>query len=650
MDGYSHEKRSFHRSISPPAKRSKQPVDLPRSKASTEASTPWTRTPLDPSLSAIRILHLRKGAGDSPIDVKLQVVTLDDRPYYEVLSYVWGNQSVTKRISVDGASFQATVNLLGFLHSLQEKSHQIELMTRIYRQANAAHVWFGTFDSRQFHTDLDRDALYTSLPSMTPEKWKSYEEEGSTSLDYWLKQEGFKCLSQREVERFATKCRTDIFRHTLEILDKMAKGDHLYTYPVVTPWWSRVWTLQEATLPRADPIVHAPPYSFHLSQLLDAVEMMWQHNDDICCKWFGNPVITSDRDDGAFGAAYTQCRAVHAQRKSLAEAVEDGQGVPLVLVTNATQRRTATEVHDHWFGVFGLLPERWQSQSEMFPRPKTPSELFSQYSSLLYLQSADRTLLSKARCHRRSTVDGLPSWAIDLSRSRKRSEGDGDRWDLYNACGPTTHDPRIEWPKLRDPVLAVRALQVSSVQACAEGLLSLSNTPEDLRCLVNDWLTLYRKLANQFDRDTFWRACFMDRNVQTHWLSRRRGPLNAARLQEIKDWWTAWNETHNHHDLTFDRRAGSIKRGRFHHKELRMNAEQTRSFVTSQGLPNMGPRDMRSGDDIYALAGCKALVVLRPISEEYRRGPTVVGLCFVDRWMYGRALQGKAVWRTMNLY
>jgi hypothetical protein len=76
--------------------------------------------------------------------------------------------------------------------------------------------------------------LYTSLPIMTPERWTSYEKEGATSLNYWIKQEGFRCLSQREVERFATKCRTDIFRHTLEVLDKMAEGDHLYTYPVVT--------------------------------------------------------------------------------------------------------------------------------------------------------------------------------------------------------------------------------------------------------------------------------------------------------------------------------------------------------------------------------------------------------------------------------
>lgn len=439
-------------------------------------------------------------------------------------------------------------------------------MTRIYRQANIAHVWFGAFDAKQFHTELNHNKKCTPLSAMTPEKWNQYELEGSTSLNYWLKQQGSRCLSQNEADTFAAQCQSDVFKHTLEILDQMPEGGHLYTYPVVTSvpdskhtrrytyhknwlavmdcihwlvtraWWSRVWTLQEATLPRIDPIVHAPPYSFRPSRLLDAVQTMWQHNNDICCKWFGSPVTTSYRDDGAFGAAYTQCRAVYAQRKSLAEAVENGQGVPLVLVTNAIQGREATEIHDHWFGIFRLLPEKWQSQSKMFSTPNTSAALFSQYSSLLYFQSADLTLLNKSSRQRQSIIAGLPSWAIDLSNPRIKSEEDNDRWDLYSACGKATYDPELEWPKLRDAILTVRAIHVSSVQACAERTLPIPNTPEHLRRLVIDWLVLYQKSATPFDRDAFWRACFMDRNVQTHWLVLRRGPLKADRLRDIKHW------------------------------------------------------------------------------------------------------------------
>lgn len=142
----------------------------------------------------------------------------------------------------------------------------------------------------------------------------------------------------------------------------------------------------------------------------------------------------------------------------------------------------------------------------------------------------------------------------------------------------------------------------------------------------------------------------MDRNVQRHWLERRKGPLSTVRLKDIKEWWAAWNSTRDHRDLSVDRKAGGTVRGRFHYKELRMNAEKLKFFVTSQGLPGMGPHDVQASDDIYAIAGCQALVVLRPSSMGDIERPTVVGLCFVDRWMYGRATQGGAVWKAMQVY
>ncbi|KAF2628375.1 HET-domain-containing protein, partial [Macroventuria anomochaeta] len=119
---------------------------------------------LDPAFSKIRILKLCQGADSSPIRCELQVVSLDDNPYYGALSYVWGDCNITKSIHVNEVRFEATANLFDFLHSLrlattdrylwadaicidqsneEEKSHQIGLMTRIYRQANEAHVWFG---------------------------------------------------------------------------------------------------------------------------------------------------------------------------------------------------------------------------------------------------------------------------------------------------------------------------------------------------------------------------------------------------------------------------------------------------------------------------------------------------------------------------
>ena len=49
---------------------------------------PWLETPLAADKNYIRLLKLEAGSGDGPIVCQLQVVSLDDDPYYEALSYV----------------------------------------------------------------------------------------------------------------------------------------------------------------------------------------------------------------------------------------------------------------------------------------------------------------------------------------------------------------------------------------------------------------------------------------------------------------------------------------------------------------------------------------------------------------------------------
>lgn len=47
-------------------------------------------TSLNPSLKEIRLLHLPPGGEDDEFHCTLSIVSLDDKPQYEALSYVWG--------------------------------------------------------------------------------------------------------------------------------------------------------------------------------------------------------------------------------------------------------------------------------------------------------------------------------------------------------------------------------------------------------------------------------------------------------------------------------------------------------------------------------------------------------------------------------
>jgi len=62
-------------------------------------------SPLDPNSAEIRLPELLPGAPNTPLYCKLIVVTLGRRPNFEALSYVWGDTTVKRSITVDGDVF-----------------------------------------------------------------------------------------------------------------------------------------------------------------------------------------------------------------------------------------------------------------------------------------------------------------------------------------------------------------------------------------------------------------------------------------------------------------------------------------------------------------------------------------------------------------
>ncbi|KAH7094266.1 heterokaryon incompatibility protein-domain-containing protein [Paraphoma chrysanthemicola] len=544
--------------------------------------TPWLATPLDPTRSYIRVLKLHRGVNNEGLACDLDIVDLDARPHFEVLSYVWGDASITEEVNVAGVSFQATTNLADFLRCLRlpdqervvwadaicidqsnpaEKSHQIGLMTEIYRHATEAHVWFGPFTDAWF-LDLAGNKDYQMAVELDDHGWAEYERHTNVALKYLVKQEGFRPIDEVELADFTARCENNIFQTTMETLDLMATDVHLYRYPCYSyregdngerqyrinkswlmmmdcirwllqrPWWSRVWTLQEAVLPKVDPFVHAPPFSFRLSRILRGVWSMIYHNNAICCKWYGGPATTSNRHSDTC-QPFHQAMTVYNQRDVLADG-EEGTGVPLELVVSAIQTRKATEVRDYWYGLFGFLPTLWQEMDKSIADPTATAGLFCQFSKLLYFQSQDLTRLDLACRGLRSQIPSLPSWAIDLTSQRENKDTDFDRWELYNASNGQKFDCELTWPELGTSAFIVKGVRVASVQNVAERILPSNYGPPDLLRLVQEWRALHSEVVRPPDDDAFWRAVFMDANVQRHWMSKRDRPLASPRLEDIK--------------------------------------------------------------------------------------------------------------------
>ena len=112
----------------------------------------------------IRLITLAPGKWTDPIECSLHIVSLDDGPTYDALSYVWGNASLRKWIRLENSHFDVSKSLEVALRHLRhedservmwidaicinqsddaEKSQQVKKMQIIYARTSHLVVWVG---------------------------------------------------------------------------------------------------------------------------------------------------------------------------------------------------------------------------------------------------------------------------------------------------------------------------------------------------------------------------------------------------------------------------------------------------------------------------------------------------------------------------
>ena len=139
------------------------PELLAKAPLSHEKHSLWA--PLNPAKREIRLARLapRERLG-AQAECSLKVVSLDENPQFEALSYTWGDPNITEAISLQGMQWPVTVNLEAALRylrdasvekvmwidaicivqsSIEERNSQVLLMSHIYRNATLVHVWLG---------------------------------------------------------------------------------------------------------------------------------------------------------------------------------------------------------------------------------------------------------------------------------------------------------------------------------------------------------------------------------------------------------------------------------------------------------------------------------------------------------------------------
>ncbi|RBA15875.1 hypothetical protein FPRO05_12096 [Fusarium proliferatum] len=157
--------------------------------------------PLEYPNRTIRLLILQPSA--SPLTIlegSLHPVSLDLRPAYLALSYVWGDAKNTQSMAVDGHEVAVTVNLAYALRCArlpdkpvviwadalcidqtndEEKSVQIQLMGAIYQNAYKVLAWLGVSDHDSDHA-ID---ILNKMATAIKQEQDPQDEDGSSIAD-----------------------------------------------------------------------------------------------------------------------------------------------------------------------------------------------------------------------------------------------------------------------------------------------------------------------------------------------------------------------------------------------------------------------------------------------------------------------------------
>jgi hypothetical protein len=206
--------------------------------------------PIDTAKGAgIRIFKLLPGKPEDPIHGELIDASLDDKPKYEALSYSWGNPDIVSLIHLGEYSnfLNGTTNLFSALVRLRrrdvprmlwvdaicinqrddvEKTRQLTLMTRIYKEAVRVVVWLGPGFWNMGHglaklkelLQYGRDDKLGNTQEIS-QRVSDFDSEEEKSMDWYH-------MPSRSAFRIG--------------LSRALSRD----------WWNRLWVVQEIALSR----------------------------------------------------------------------------------------------------------------------------------------------------------------------------------------------------------------------------------------------------------------------------------------------------------------------------------------------------------------------------------------------------------------
>ncbi|KAI6086931.1 HET-domain-containing protein [Hypoxylon rubiginosum] len=612
-----------------------------RFQTSPKASN-YAYTPMDQADCQIRLVTIRPGTWPDKIECEVHVVSIDDDPCYEALSYVWGDATKRKLISVDDRNFDVTENLYFALRRLRrtassrtmwidaicinqrdnkEKSIQVAMMGRIYSNCQKAILWLGE-DPKSLRS------LRVSTPPRSSTARRAFRILRILGQDKHINELScFVAKRGSHDEAYPQFRAHPCFRNHFQCLIALT---HL-------PWWTRIWVVQETVLPSLVEFAFASE-TCEYEVLDNFLRHFIRHANSCCSAWiqelYGQylPVQALVGDVGALISI----------RQSLAK----GAKFTLLQLRSTFWTFQATDQRDLIYALLGVAND-WGIGME--PLEPDYSLSYAKIVCEVFFRCIRQTKSLLALGGYRWLSDtGLPSWIPDMKVSiLDRAEAMRVQTNkliphgLFDASTVPLQGVEL----VNDSVLRIQSLEIDTIKVVGDRIAPEYIRDWDVRSsILRQWMAVVGiqgfppeyPPAEASAESQFWRALIYD-------CIHLRSPEPPYFRRATQDDYYTINAY-----LSAVQRGDRIVRLPLNIWEMHSTVlVESAMFLTESGRVGMGPANCRAGDKIHVVPGSRVPYILRPKSHcgtdeggDRLSRYAVVGDAFLHGIMDGEAIRG----------
>jgi hypothetical protein len=393
----------------------------------------------------IRLIRLLPGAWMDPIQCELFEGDHGETKY-EALSYVWGSQNVTRPIFLNRKEFRVTFNLEGALRNLreqfknddnakvfwidalcinqkdtEERTNQVQLMGDIYRRCEQVIVYLGDRLDGRHRPEQPSVAIrlnrYETIPDNMCDGDADLDIVNIFNLLQDLAQDkhliGIPAFSK---QHYPSEPHTNTkSRANYDESSKLFESLRRMMQPPFTPWWSRVWVIQEVTVAPKVLLMYgtcSAPWKMVYGAALSYIS----HSGSCCSEVVANlprdqTNVLADFCSRVLGIAESRLRSGESPAEYSWSRVNTPQSL-LDLLRKFRDRR-ASDPRDKVYALLSLTPVSKKSPPLIPDYSISEVEVFRQ-ATLQCIYEAETLSVLSSDLGRKFRND-LPSWVPDWS-------------------------------------------------------------------------------------------------------------------------------------------------------------------------------------------------------------------------------------------